>query len=158
MCSAVKKGRPSTASALLMMGVPTEAVKQDAAAAAALRRDEELRAVFEQHSATAPPPWQHEGAIARLYAAIQKRRVTTVKALLECGVAANSALRGTTALHRAVRLGHSEMSLVLMEHGAPLGAQDDNGRLPLSFSASFNPHENGQQRCKWRLFPPLPVV
>ncbi|MCS7065115.1 MAG: ankyrin repeat domain-containing protein [Fimbriimonadales bacterium] len=66
----------------------------------------------------------------QLLAAVEQGDVARVKALLHEGASVNADTRsGLTALSLAIIRGHEEIALLLIEHGASLGARDRTGYL-----------------------------
>ncbi len=63
--------------------------------------------------------------------------VPVAEVLIEAGATVNAKCEyGTTALHMAASWGHLDMVKSLIEHGADLMAQDDEGRTPRQMAES----------------------
>ncbi|WP_372369366.1 ankyrin repeat domain-containing protein [Candidatus Uabimicrobium sp. HlEnr_7] len=68
--------------------------------------------------------------------AMKRRRVEIAKLLIEKDVDVNVAVRNLTALFYVARMGDAKMMTLLIEKGAKVNLQDDEGQTPLFYAAN----------------------
>jgi hypothetical protein len=79
----------------------------------------------------ADPHAEDQDGETPLSVALFLERHNALRFFLERGVDANMWMKGSTLLHIASRDGNPKIVRVLLEHGASVGVEDDEGRTPL---------------------------